>query len=433
MEIQPFLRIFVMFRIVPILLFLCLLVPVQAMAASGPAYTVNDVKVDIVAESAVKARNQAFTAAQTQAFKMLATRFLGPEEQANFVPPQADAIAGMVADFEIKSEQLSKRRYLGIYVFRFKASAINRFFGHGPLEGADEAAMPTQARLIILPTFTQNGKTVLWDAKQNPWLQAWQAQDMSDYPFMIVPKSDVSDTMDIRSPDPAKITNAALKRIRARYGAQDVVILAAIFDQSAKDMLKIQVYRTDTGKSQLVQTFSVPPGKATKLGQLLTMTVPQMKTYLAGNWKNQNLMSRGEQNTDTGLGGSADDGTQYATAADYPDYNPENYGGGTPPVAGQPSQIPAPVTRPQAGSVKAVARFSSMNEWLAIRRSLNDIASLSSIRILGLSTNKADLQLDYSDWSGLVQTLNGRGLSLQSMGPGMYNLSRTANFSGNAR
>ena len=173
-----------MFRIAPILLFMCLILPFQADAATPPAYVVNDVKVDIVAESAVKARNEAFAAAQTQAFKMLSQRFTGAEQVISL--PDPDAIAGMVADFEVTSEQLSKRRYLGTYIFRFKPAAVNRYFGHGPVAATDITEAPQQ-RMIVVPTFTQNNKTVLWENGQNPWLQAWQSRTKDDHINRIAP------------------------------------------------------------------------------------------------------------------------------------------------------------------------------------------------------------------------------------------------------
>ena len=389
-----------MFRTVPILLFLALLAPLAAWAQTNPAYVVNDVRVDIVAESSVKARNQAFSAAQAKAFKMLSERFVGAEQAATLTPPDAATIAGMVSDFEITSEQLSTKRYLGTYIFRFKPASVNRFFGHGPtVDLSDAGAMGN--KLLVLPVFSQNGDPALWDLKKNPWLQAWQNQVETTPSPLLIPKADVSDKMDIRETNAEKFTQSGIKRIRSRYNAYDVVIVAAVFDQTAKDILKINIYRTDRGRIELTQTLPVPTGSAKRLGELLAQAVPQTKAVLMSNWKNA------PQFTDP-----------YAV--------PETTVSET--LEPQPNAPVAPPTpyAPQAGQLKATSYFSSMSDWLAIRRSLNGIPPLQTIRITALTTNQVNMDFVYSDWMALTSALSARGLALQSTGPGQYNLVKTS-------
>ena len=381
-----------MFRTVLTLLFL-LTVPAQAFAQNGGAYTVGDVKVDIVAASAVKARDQAFAAAQEQAFKMLASRFLPPEQMASFIPPAAETIAGMVADFEITSEQLSKRRYLGNYIFRFKAGSVNRYFGHGPLTGSSAVAT---RQLLVIPVFNQNGETSLWDVKKNPWLQSWQ-QNAKDNVALIIPSGNVPDTMDLRQTQPDKITQSGLKRIKARYGAYDTVIASAVFDQSAANILKVDLYRTDRGSVELMQTVPIPVGKATKLGELLSIAVDTIEPILAQNWK-------------IGVQAQQEEILEETVVQDVQSMSQTEAGAGK---------------QRQSGNVNVSVFFTSIGEWLNIRRSLNAISSLQSIRILSLTTNQASMEIAYSDWMGLTSALSARGLSLQSTGPGTYTLVKT--------
>ncbi len=380
-----------MFRTVPILLFMLIWLPVLAFAQTNPAYVVHDVKVDIVAESSVKARNQAFSAAQEKAFKMLSERFLSPDQVAGFIPPDSSVIAGMVSDFEITSEQLSKRRYLGTYIFRFKPASVSRFFGHGPI-GDFTSETTNGQKLLIIPAFSQNGSLALWDIKKNPWLQAWQKQADADS-NLVVPQGNVSDTMDLRETDPQKFTQSSIKRIKSRYNVYDVAIVSAVFDQAATNILKVDIYRTDRGRVELVQSLPVPAGSAKRLGELLVNAIPQVKTVMTGNWKNQEFY------VDPAL--AAEMTTQSA-----------------------PAPQAAPYTA-QAGYIKATARFNTMADWLSMRRSLNGIPPLKSIRIVSLSTNKAEMEFTYSDWMALTSALSARGMSLQSTGPGEYNLIKT--------
>lgn len=391
-----------MFRIAPILLFLALLAPLMAWGQTNPAYVVHNVKVDIVAESSVKARNQAFSAAQTKAFKMLSERFLAPEQVAGFTPPDAATIAGMVSDFEITSEQLSKKRYLGTYIFRFKPASVNRFFGHGPTADFTQVGSGGN-KLLVLPVFSQNGEKSFWDIKKNPWLQAWQSQIETAPSSLLVPKGDVSDKMDIRELNAEKFTQSGIKRIRSRYGAYDVVIVSAVFDQTARDILKINIYRTDRGKIELMQTLPVPTGSAKRLGELLAKAVPQTKAALSGNWKGQALYE-----------------DPYAVTTPVVPEQLESVTPSTPPSA----------YVPQSGVLRANSYFTNMADWIATRRSLNGIAPLRAIRITALTTNKASMEFSYSDWMALTSALSARNLALQAVGPGEYNLVKTNTSSG---
>lgn len=388
-----------MFRTVLTCFFVVAFTLSPAWAQGKAAYTVRDVKVDIVSESSVKARNQAFTAAQEKAFRMLSERFLTPDQMAGFKPPSANIISGMVSDFEITSEQLSKKRYLGTYIFRFKENAVYRYFGHGPI--AESGAEMPAASLLVIPVFTQKGEAALWDTSKNPWLQAWQKNDNASSGFL-VPEGNVSDKMDMRDADISKITQSSLKRMKSRYGVNDVVLLSAVFDQKSADKLKIDIYRTDRGKIEQVKAIPIEIGKATKLGELLNNAVPQIEDVLKGNWK-----------------GVAETAYQdpYAISND-----PYGRNDTQSPVSAQ-SQ-PSAAQPSMAGQIRALARFNSMGDWLNMRRSLNGIQSLRSIRILALTTNQARMELGYSDWMAFTSSLSARGLALQPMGPGDYALIR---------
>ena len=65
--------------------------------AEDPLFTVDGVKVDVTAESAVAARGQAFEKAQQEAFKMLAERLLPEADAKTFEPPAVSTISRSTA------------------------------------------------------------------------------------------------------------------------------------------------------------------------------------------------------------------------------------------------------------------------------------------------------------------------------------------------
>ncbi len=97
-----------------------------AHAQDDMAYTVEGVRVDVTADNAVNARQQAFDKAQQDAFAQLSAR-LSPGQPVAAPPPTT--IATMVDDFEITQEQLSPVRYVGTYTFRFRPGAIQAWLG----------------------------------------------------------------------------------------------------------------------------------------------------------------------------------------------------------------------------------------------------------------------------------------------------------------
>lgn len=375
------------------------LVPGSARAADQ-AYTVNDVKVDILSESAVKARDKAFGEAQKVAFVKLAGRFRSPEAMAGFVPPDARTIAGMVQDFEVVSEQLSTRRYLGIYTFRFKANAVNRYFGSGPSYGLNETVSSRPASgLMILPFFQQEGvPTTLWDAAKNPWLQAWQKTSLNG---LLLPLGDSSDIMDVRETQALTYNAAGLKRMQKRYETRDAVILLAKFNQAAANPLTVDIYRTDKYPPVLVQSMVINNGSSRTLGELMQKTIVEVKEVLATNWK--------------------------AEPQPEPEYAPlqaaeEQLEPDPVTVYQQPAPVPQKQETPLAGNIRVKTRFSTIAEWLATRRALNTVPAVSGIRIVALKANEAVVDLNYTDWPTLSSGLSSRGMSIQGTGVGDYQL-----------
>lgn len=356
------------------------------------SYIVHDVKVDTLAESAVKARDKAFGEAQQAAFIKLAARYYAPEEMATLVPPDARTIAGMVQDFEVVNEQLSKKRYIGMYTFRFKANAVNHYFKRAQQYTGDVVQVQRSA-LLVLPFFQQAGKTVLWDPVKNPFLAAWQKADLNGNPTLLLPLGDMSDIMDVHD-DQITVYNAAgLKRMLSRYEARDAVVLLAKFDPAnKKDPLLVDIYRTDRRKAELLKTISVPVGGAKVLSQLLIQAVAQSKEELAGNWKLETIV---------------EDAPPVETSA----------------VETVPVEQAKPYT-PLAGQVRVQTRFSNIAEWLNIRRSLNSIPALTGVRIVALKSNEATVDLTYVDWPSMNSGLTAKGLTISGTGVGDYMLIR---------
>jgi hypothetical protein len=74
-------------------------------------FTVRNLAVDIEAENAIEARNEALNQARLNAFNIIKSRVAG-QNASQVATPSADQIADMVDSFQINREKLSKNRYL---------------------------------------------------------------------------------------------------------------------------------------------------------------------------------------------------------------------------------------------------------------------------------------------------------------------------------
>jgi hypothetical protein len=285
---------------------------------------------------------------------------------------------------------------VGLYTFRFKAYAANRYFNRAPIYAEAEATQaPRRAGVMIFPFFQQGtSPAVLWDASNNPWLQVWQKTELTGNPALVLPLGDVSDIMDMKDDQALTYNPAGLKRILSRYEARDAVILIAKFNQSEQNPLTVDLYRTDSYPPRLFKSLSFETGTAKTLGDLLVKAMEESKDVLAGNWKLETIV--------------IDDGEGTAAAT-------ENVA----PAAGTPKPY-----SPLSGQVRVAAKFSNLSEWLAIRRGLNSIPALTGVKIVALKADEATIDLSYADWPSLTNGLAAKGLSLVNMGGGRYQLVR---------
>jgi hypothetical protein len=112
-------------------------------ARAAQSYTVSGVAVDVTAESAVAAREQALIQGQRKAFEQLVVELLGVGQAGAVRRPSDDELSAMVQDFEVENERASAVRYIGSLTFRFDAEAVDALIGRPPAGSAGTPAFPT--------------------------------------------------------------------------------------------------------------------------------------------------------------------------------------------------------------------------------------------------------------------------------------------------
>ncbi|MDD3030451.1 MAG: hypothetical protein PHS57_09305 [Alphaproteobacteria bacterium] len=102
----------------------------EAPAVAFDPYAVTNVAVDVTAETASEARDQALVQAERLAYGQLCARF-GAEREIELMTDEE--LAALVQSFEVQSERISAVRYIGVFTIHFNPDAVKERFAV-PLE-----------------------------------------------------------------------------------------------------------------------------------------------------------------------------------------------------------------------------------------------------------------------------------------------------------
>ncbi len=354
--------------------------------ASDSTYFVKAVAVDVIDQSSVKARNKAFVEAQKKAFMMLAARFETPETLTTIKPPADNILSGMIQDFEISSEQLSTKRYRGVFDFRFKSFAVNKYFGHGPVRADENAGIDIQ-KILIVPYYQEGQNAPIFDKTKNMYLASLRAELPKDG-TIILPEGNISDTTDIGGQAPNSLSSASIRRLKARYDVQTVFVAVAHVDLKKPQTVKLDIFKAGNGHIDLISKSDVAPNQVAQ-STFGAVTAPVLS--VADN--NPQPLEPEQQTVDA--------------SEPVADIQPSPA-----PISQQASVAPAQTV---SGGGEAVVKvfFTSMSEWLSIQKKIREANGGKSIRITSLKTNQVDAVVAYQDWNGFKGSLQGMGLSLE--------------------
>lgn len=320
--------------------------------ADDPLYTVEGVTVDITAESAIAAREQAFAKAEQDAFTVLAERLLPEDTLAGFAPPESDVISDMVQDFEITDERLSHVRYKATYTFRFRDADVQSFF---KVHGKSYAAVASRP-VLVLPFYQWGTRTVLWEG-DNPWLTAWtRTKTVRGLVPVRVPIGDAQDVIDIADDQALTYDPAALQSMLLRYDTGDALIAIATpqWPDNAQNVaagtvpatLSVMTYRTGPRGPEFITTLKIAAVAEDTPDTLYDRAADEVKKSLQSDWKAKTVV--------------------------------------------------APAAQETASSLQARVRIASMGEWVQMQSALNRVQGVENIRVIKLSPQEAQIQLSFS-------------------------------------
>lgn len=265
---------------------LCALVVLAPASAQAAVLEVQGISVDITAESAAEAREQAILVAQRKAFEQLVTDVTrgGP------VPRLSDAeITALVHDFSITQEKSSAVRYIATFDFRFSRAGLRELVG----AFAAPAAVVAPEPVVIVPVYQTDGWQTLWD-EPNPWRTAWARHASSSHvvPTM-VPLGDLDDVAAIGPEEAVGGDTERLMGLARQYGADAALVALAVMhsDEQAGPSLTVTTVRhgAEGPAAPLVETFEPMPGES--VAALLDRAAAAVHANLQVRWRQESVAS----------------------------------------------------------------------------------------------------------------------------------------------
>jgi hypothetical protein len=328
-------------RAVTIALLTTMIAAPSVVAAAANVFEVRDVKVDVTAKTAAAAREKALADGEVEAFHRLIQRLTLPADRALLPELTRQEISSLVKDFSVAQEKASTVRYLASLDYTFKADKIRRLLVDSGVPYAATLSKP----VLIVPVYQSAGAPILWD-DPNPWRDAWAARSpWAGLVPMLVPLGDLADIATIDAQQAVEGDAARLAALARRYGAGDALVAHAVQTDPASagpPELKVSVarYRPEGRVQAQVRTFRAGEGET--VDALFDRAVDSITGKIEDDWKQENLLR---------------------------------------------------FDRPSVAAV--IVPITSLGDWLAVRRRLEDVAVLQRIDLVLLSRDQARVNLYY--------------------------------------
>ena len=276
----------------------CVAVVLAVVAAeSAPAqdtevFEVRGVAVDITAETAAAAREEALAEGEKKAFERLFQRMTLSEDRDYLPDLNREDRALLVRDFTVAEEKTSAVRYLATLNYRFNAEEVRNLLIDYGVPFAETSSKP----VLVLPAYEAAGALVLWD-DPNPWRAAWRTRPVVEglVPLML-PVGDLADIAAIGVEQAVAGDRQRLDALVRRYRTGDMLVAHAILGldpDGGRPLLEVLLARFSPAGPEhtTAETFRSEDGES--IETLLVRAAAALAAAVEDDWKRDNLMQFG--------------------------------------------------------------------------------------------------------------------------------------------
>ena len=347
---RPIFRWFSTTIAVPLLVF-ALPGGAASQIASGNAYTIGGIEVDVTAADAIKARDQAIQEAKRRAVGLLVERMVAPEDRAK-VPPVDDArLQSMIRGVEFARERTAANRFIGTLNVVFGAEQVKGWLSGAGISIAETVARPA----LVVPLWKdKNGVEPLDDV--NVWRDAWSKLDTSGsaVPVKLV-RGDQLDQNALSVEEAYVGDVSALARLNERY-RQPTIIVAIVEGDKDSGPLTVGGFRYDTQTGARNDLPKLTMAGASQLAD----AAEKVQAKLEEEWRSVAVVRRDSQD-----------------------------------------------------AIEVVVPIHGLGDWVQVRQRLGAVPAIKSVVVRSLETDHADLHVEYYGTTDQLQhTLAQAGLQL---------------------
>lgn len=262
---------------------------VRAAPADSKMFSAGGIKVDVTAETAAKAREQALQDGQKRALMVVMERITPDyvvEQLTELVP---DDIINMVRDMSVSNEKTSSVRYMATLDVSFNADAVRDLLRQNGLPYVRTSGK----QLLILPVYKRSpaASPVLWD-EDNPWLRAWSNRTVESYMIpLTVPAGDLADNNLLNVEQVVQGDLKAAENLAKRYEAEGILVVrmtrnGAVFTVDAMAM--------DEATASEIKNFSFTLPLKKNTASTYANAVKKVVNHLENVWKRDQMVQFNE-------------------------------------------------------------------------------------------------------------------------------------------
>lgn len=338
-----------------------------ALSGTQELFTARDVAVDVTAENALKARDQALLEAQAKGLAQVLRTLAPPGEQARLPQISPQDAQNYVLSLQVKDEKRSSVRYIATLDIMYNPPAVRALLRQSGITFSETPLTP----VLVLPLWQSASAAppVLWE-DPNPWRDVWQRRPAGGLVPVTTPLGDLGDLQAISADEAAARQSDAVRTILQRYDMTEGVIAHAV--QVSPDTLQVDLsrHRLAGEPTQTSLTLTRNPGETDEA--LLARAADEVTNRLRDDWR--------------------------AMAASMP-------------ASAAPSQV------------TVLVPTGSLDTWLTVRERLQQVPLVRGMDVQALSRQQAQIRLGYvGGVEQLALTLAQYGLDMSDLGNGIWQI-----------
>lgn len=261
----------------------------QAASVDSKMFSASRIRIDVTAENAAAAREQAMQDGQKKALMAVMERITPSyvtEQLPELVP---DDILNFVQDISVSNEKTSSVRYMATLDVRFDPDAVRDLLRQNNLPYVRTSGKP----LLILPLYKRSSSAtpILWE-EENAWLRAWVNRTTESYMIpLFVPLGGLSDSQLLSVEQISRGELDPARELAKRYDAEGILIVELIRNGQS---FTVKGRAMDGATASEIPNFSFSQQLVKNTSATLSKAVKRVVDHLENVWKNEQMVQFNE-------------------------------------------------------------------------------------------------------------------------------------------